>query len=101
MRSANASTSPTGYEDCGQSENWPAALSFESAITGTKPEAMPSMTLTDSRSAIEGCTSRSADRNNWGIVEFLWKPIEAGRLSFLLAKRTSLFRIGPVPAIVR
>lgn len=47
------------------------AQDIELTIAGTKPAAIPSMTLTDSRSAIEGCTSKSPERSNAGISVFL------------------------------
>ena len=77
----------------------PAALSDDEAITGTRPAAMPSMTLTDSRSAIDGCTSRSPERSNAGMSAFRWNPIEAGRDNSRPAIRCNLFLSGPVPAI--
>ena len=82
-----------------QQRELPAALSDDEAITGTRPAAMPSMTLTDSRSAIDGCTSRSPERSNAGMSAFRWNPIEAGRDNSRPAIRCNLFLSGPVPAI--
>ena len=101
MCAASCSECPTSYSDSGQSANWLAALCGDFAMTGTSPHAMPSITLTDSRSAIDGWHSRSHDCSNAGMSLLRWKPMDAGRASFLRASRSSLRLIGPVPAIVR
>ena len=100
MRWASAATSPTGNSDSSNSENCPAALRRDAAITGTRPLAMPSITLTDSRSAMDGCTNRSPDRSSSGISVLRWKPISTCPGSRRSAVRCSRLFNGPVPAIV-
>ena len=79
MRRASITTSRAGNRDSSNNANWLAALNSADAITGTSPDAIPSMTLNDSMSTIDGCTNRSHERSSAGISAFLWNPICALR----------------------